>query len=398
MSDKSQRLNKAIEINRDICEMIIETGAEDVFKCYQCGNCMALCPWNQIQGVNYVNYRFSQRVKLGTIIESEEKDEIELDINDVFRCVGCDSCLYKCPRGVNTSNILRAIRRILVDFQSLPDTLKATVRKVHNVGNPLGESRDKRSDWAVELNIPECTEEMDYLYFSCCLPAYETRIQKVAQESVKILQKSGISFGTIGNKESCCGEAIRRIGAETVFEEVSKSNIKEISNVKAANVIVNSPHCYTTFKNEYPELGAEFDAVHLSVLFSQLINDKKIVPMKPFNKKVVYHDPCTLGRQNGIYEEPRSVLKSIPGLQLLEVKNFNRKDSLCCGAGSGGLWMEWDDDERIVDVRLRQLIETGADVIAVACPYCLQMFEETLKSMETDVEVMDVTEILYGSI
>ena len=201
----------------------------------------------------------------------------------------------------------------------------------------------------------------------------------------------------MGTKEHCCGEAVRRIGAEQVFKQVCKANIKEFKNSGVKKVLVSSPHCFTTFKNEYPEFGADFEALHITQFLAELIDEGKIIPKKEFNKKVVYHDPCTLGRKNDIYEEPRNILKSIPGLELVEVEEFNRNLSVCCGAGSGGLWMEWDKDERIVNVRLKQLIETGADVIAVACPYCLQMFEETLKSMNSEIQVMDVTEILYES-
>ncbi|MBC8312853.1 MAG: (Fe-S)-binding protein [Candidatus Cloacimonetes bacterium] len=223
-------------------------------------------------------------------------------------------------------------------------------------------------------------------------------MQKVAQDTVKILMKNKTSFGILGKDENCCGEGIRRVGAEKVFQKVSKANITTFKKAGVKNILVSSPHCFTVFKNDYPTLDAKFKVLHTTQYFSQLIDAKIIKPNKSFAKKVVYHDPCTLGRQNNIYEEPRYILKNIPDLELVEVKDFNRDFSLCCGAGCGGLWLEWEKKERIVNVRIQQLMETGAEIIAVACPYCLQMFEETIKTMDLDVQVMDVSEILWESL
>ena len=386
------------DINDEIREVLIEEGAEDIYKCYQCGICTSICPWFQVDMYNFPVYRFSLETSMGMVASSEDKDELAAEIDKIYRCVGCDACVTQCPHGIDTPSILRAARRLLVDFGSYPETLKSTAQKIKNVGNPLGEPAEKRADWAIDLNVPKFQEGMDHLYFPCCLPAYDSRIQNVAKATAKILQQYNISFGILGEKERCCGEAIRKVGAEKVFTEVCKTNIKEFSGSGVKNVLVSSPHCFTTFKNEYPEFGADFETLHITQFLSKLIDEGTIKPSKEFNKKVVYHDPCTLGRKNGVYEEPRNCLKCIPGLELLEVEEFNRNLSVCCGAGSGGLWMEWEKNERIADVRLKQLIDTGADIIAVACPYCLQMFEETLKSMNLEIQVLDVTEILYESL
>ena len=385
------------EINEEIREVLLEEGAEGIYKCYQCGKCTSICPWFQVGFYDFPVYRFSLEAAMGMVASSEDKDELAKEIDKIYRCVGCEACVDQCPHGIDTPKILRAARRLLVDFGSYPEVLKSTVQKIHNVGNPFGEPIEKRADWAKDIDVPEFQEGMEYLYFPGCLPAYDSRNQNVARATAKILQKIGISFGILGIKEHCCGEAIRRIGAEQVFKEVCNANIKEFSNSGVKRVLVSSPHCYTTFKYEYPEFGADFETLHITQFLSKLIDEGKIEPKKEFKKKVVYHDPCTLGRKNNIYEEPRNILKNIPALKFLEVENFNRNLSVCCGAGSGGLWMEWDKDERIANVRLKQLIDTGAEVIAVACPYCLQMFEESLKSMKTDIQVLDVTEILFES-
>jgi Fe-S oxidoreductase len=391
-------MSNLITINPEIRDTIIEAGGDDVIKCYQCGKCMAACPWNFIKKLDYPTYRFCQRIKLGAIIDSENKEDIAVDTIDVFRCVGCNSCRYECPRGVNLSDVLRAVRRLLVDFGSYPSELKSVVTRLFNSGNPLGEPVEKRADWATGLDVPQFKESHEYLYFSCCVPAYDARAKNVAQSTAKILKKAGVSFGIIGKDEFCCGEAVRRVGAEKVFQAAVKNNTEVFKKTGVKKVITTSPHCYLTFKQDYPEYYDKLDAIHVTQFFAELIKNNKIKPKKSFNKKVVYHDPCTLGRQMEVYEEPRQILKSIPGLELIEVPTFNREFSICCGGGAMGLWRDWPQDERLANLRSEQLLATGADVIAVACPYCLQMFEETVKSMGLEVLVMDITEILYESL
>lgn len=391
-------MSNVITINPEIRDTIIESGGDDVIKCYECGKCMAACPWNFLKTINYTTYRFCQRIKLGAIIEREDKKDIAADTIDVFRCVGCNSCRYECPRGVNLSDVLRAVRRILVDFGSYPSELKSVVSRLYNSGNPLGEPAEKRADWAAGLDVPQFNESHEYLYFSCCVPAYDARAKKVAQATAKILKKAGVSFGIIGKEEYCCGEAVRRIGAEKVFQTAVKNNTEVFKKAGVKKVITTSPHCYLTFKQEYPEYYDKFDAIHVTQLFAQLIKEKKVVPGKKFNKTVVYHDPCTLGRQMDVYEEPREVLQSIPGLKLVEIPTFNREFSICCGAGAMGLWRDWPQGERLAEFRIKQAVNTGAEVLCVACPYCLQMFEENIKSMGIDIQVVDIAEILYESL
>lgn len=388
--------NLADEINPEIRDALIEMGAEDVFKCYQCGKCASACPWFQVGTYDFPIFRLALEAALGMIAASEDKDELAREIDKIYRCVGCEACIDQCPHGVNIPDIFRAGRRLLVDFGSYPDVLKSIVQKIHNVGNPLGEPREKRTDWTADVDAPPFEARMDYLYFPCCLPSYDPRLKSVAKATARLLKAAGVSFGILGAGESCCGEAIRRIGAESVFDEVRQENTDAFRKAGADRIVVSSPHCFSVFLNDYPQ--AEIEVMHISQLLSGLIEDGELRPRKPFKKKVVYHDPCILGRQNEIYEEPRRILRSIPGLELLEVEDFSRNLSVCCGAGSGGLWMEWEKTERIAGVRVNQLIGTGADVIATACPYCLQMIEETAKSMKIDTPVMDITEILIASI
>ena len=395
MTDKKSLTD---QLNPEIREFLIEMGAEDVFKCYQCGKCSSVCPWFQVGTYDFPVYRFPLEAALGMMASSEDKDELLAEVDRIYRCVGCEACVNQCPHGVKIPSILRAARRILVEYGSYPEALKDTVGRIRDTGNPTGDPPEKRLGWAKDLDIPDYEPGMDYLFFSCCISSYDQRIKEVSSAIAKVLKAAGVSFGLLASANRCCSEAIRRVGAEEVFLENSASNIEAFAGAGVTKVLVNSPHCYTTFKNEYPEQGARFEAVHITQLLAGLIKEGRIKPAGEFKKKVVYHDPCTLGRQNGIYDEPREVLNSIPGLELLEVPNFNREFSVCCGAGSGALWTEWEKDERIVAVRLEQLTATGADVIAVACPYCQQMLEETVKSMGMEIKVMDVAEILAASL
>ena len=394
----ANKKNIVAELNPEIRDALVEMGAKDAYKCFQCGKCASVCPWFQVGTYEFLVFRFPLETVLGLIASSEDKEEMAMEVDKIYRCVGCEACVDQCPLGVNMPHILRSARRILVDFGSYPETLKSVVQKIRNVGNPLGEPREKRADWAKEMDISEFKPEMDLLYFPCCLPAYDSRIQNVAKTTAQLVRHAGTSFGILGTKESCCGEAIRRVGAEGVYKETAQANINVFKEARVKRVLVSSPHCFVTFKKEYPELGSTFDAVHTTEYFWDLIEQGKIRPTRSLNKKVVYHDPCTLGRQSGIYDAPRNILRSIPGLQLLEEEEFSRNLSLCCGAGSGALWIDWPKGERMADIRIEQLVGTGADIIAVACPYCLQMFEETVKAMNLDVAVMDVSEILYESV
>jgi Fe-S oxidoreductase len=213
------------------------------------------------------------------------------------------------------------------------------------------------------------------------------------------MEKAGISFGILGNEQSCCGESIRKTGNEELFKNLVRSNADVFNKAGVTKIVVSSPHCYHTLKNEYPELGAQFEVVHSSQFVAELIKDKKIQLTKEFKKKVTLHDSCYLGRHNNIYEEPRNVLNSIPGLELVEMLN-NRKDGLCCGGGGGRIWAETKKNERFSDIRVRQAIDAGADTLATACPYCMANFEDSVLSMDKSsvLQVKEIVELVADAI
>ena len=262
-------------------------------------------------------------------------------------------------------------------------------------GNPLNEERNKRANWAEGLSVKTFTEGMEILYFPGCYLSYDPRLKKVARATANILNRAGIDFGILGSKENCCGESIRKTGDEELFKRLARENIKTFIDNGVRKILVSSPHCYHTFKNEYPEFKVNFEVIHISQYLAELINAGKLELSKEYGKKVTYHDPCYLGRHNSIYDEPREVLKKIPGLELHEMAD-SRKDSLCCGGGGGRIWMETPKGERFSDLRLEQAIGIGAEVLVTSCPYCITNFEDSRLNREDSevIEIKDITEII----
>jgi Fe-S oxidoreductase len=291
-----------------------------------------------------------------------------------------------------------SLRRVASNYEVFPPSVRSarTARaSLISEGNPLQFERKKRADWAKELSVKPFAEGMESLYFVGCYLSFDPRMKKVAAATVNILNKAGVNFGILGEKENCCGESIRKTGSEDVFKSLAKENIKTFIDSGVKKIIVSSPHCYHTFKNEYPEFMVKFEVVHISQYLFELISAGRLKFTKSFAKKVTYHDPCYLGRHNEIYDEPREVLKMIPGLDLVEMAD-SRKDSLCCGGGGGRIWMDTPKNERFSDIRLMQAESIGAQVLATSCPYCITNFEESRLNLEYDkvLEVKDIMEII----
>ena len=263
------------------------------------------------------------------------------------------------------------------------------------MGNPLGEEPEKRDDWAKELGVKRFARGTEILYFPCCIPAYDPDVKTVARSTATILGRLGINFGLIGSEGKCCGEAIRKAGHEDTFQSLAQSNINLFSSNGVKTVIVSSPHCYHAFKNEYPVLGGNFQVLHITQYLASLIDQGKLKFSKEIKQRVIYSDPCYLGRHNNIYDEPRKILQSIPGLELIEFPDF-REEAICCGGGGGRIWMETKKGERFSDIRVERALEKGANIIAVACPYCFLNYRDSVLSMDKaeTIQVKDVSELV----
>ncbi len=370
-----------------VVEGIQEAGGEAFRFCYQCGTCETVCPWNRVR--KFFVRRMIHEAQLGVV---------PFEAEDLWLCVTCRQCVERCPRGVEIIDVMRAMRRLLVPDGVVPASipnLRGIMTSLASVGNPWGQDPQDRPNWAKGLEVKEFTEGMEYLYFPCCYPSYEPRLKKVSFATAKLLNQAGVDYGILGSKENCCGESVRKAGNETLFKNLAKGNIKTYIDHGVKKILVSSPHCFHTFKNEYPEFKVQFEVTHLSQFLFHLLKEGKLSITKAFPKRVTYHDPCYLGRHNGIFDEPREVLRRIPGLELVEMAD-NREKSLCCGMGGGRIWMETAKNERFSVLRLEQAIAVGAEVLVTACPYCISQFEDSrliLKNSEA-IRIMDITEVL----
>ena len=372
---------------KEISAVIVENGGASFQLCYQCGICDAVCPWNRVR--SFSMRRLVRQATFGlTDIESE----------DMWRCTTCGNCPQRCPRGVNQIEAGVSLRRIATEYSVFPEAVTPIITVGDSLmaeGNPFNMERDKRADWAANLDVKTFTEEMEILYSPGCYLSYDPRMKKVATATVEILNKAGVDFGILGAKESCCGESIRKTGNEEVFKSLAKENIKSFIDHGVKRILVSSPHCYHSFNNEYPEFNVNFEIVHMSQFLNELLDEGRLKPTKKYGKNVTYHDPCYLGRHNGIFGAPRNILKHVLGREVTEMADY-WENSLCCGGGGGRIWMETPKEERFADLRLQQAIDVEAEVLVTTCPYCITNFTDSALSLEDGqaIEIKDITEIV----
>jgi Fe-S oxidoreductase len=261
--------------------------------------------------------------------------------------------------------------------------------------NPWNLSAMDRGDWADELEIKEFDgEEHEYLLFVGCMASFDDRAKKISRALVKLLDQAGVSFGYLGSDEPCCGETARRAGSESNARMMQDENIETFKELGVKKIVTACPHCFNTFKNEYPELGGKYEVVHHTELLADLVRKGKICPKEKIEQRVGYHDGCYLGRYNNVFNPPREILSRIPGLELTEIPT-SQKRALCCGAGGGCFFME-EEGERIGNRRVEELLKAEPKTIASACPYCMTMLSDGLKAKDLFDEKgqLDIAEIL----
>jgi Fe-S oxidoreductase len=377
--------------SKEIIEVIKESGGDAFKYCYQCGLCDTVCPWNRVR-----NFSMRKLVRQATFGLSE------IESDDMWLCSTCGKCPEMCPRGVKIIECGVSLRRIATEYGVFPgsaEPVPAISESLKGEGNPLREVRKERANWAEGLGVETYSEGMEYLYFPGCYLCYDPRLKKVARATAAILKKAGIEFGILGEAENCCGESIRKTGDEELFKHLARTNIKTFVDHGVKKILVSSPHCFHTFKNEYPEFMVNFEVVHISQYLFELVSQGKLDLGGEYNKKAAYHDPCYLGRHNNIYDEPREALRKIPGLELVEMAD-SFEDSLCCGGGGGRIWMETVKGERFSDLRVEQAVAAGAEVLVTSCPYCITNFEDSRLNLENSevIEIKDITEIIMEAI
>jgi Fe-S oxidoreductase len=324
----------------------------------------------------------------------------------LWACTSCRACEEQCPVLISYVDKIIDMRRNLVMVKGeFPHTLNKPFQGMETNGNPWNLSRMDRAGWADGLGVPMMAEnpKAQVLFWVGCAASYDDRAKKIARSTVRLLKQAGIDFAILGQEENCTGDPARRAGNEFLFAMLAEGNVATVNGYKeqggVKTIVTTCPHCFNTLKNEYPDFGLKVEVVHHTDYLLGLVAEGKLVPTKPVEGRVVYHDSCYLGRYNGIYDPPREILKRIPGVELVEPEYWTKQRGLCCGAGGAQMFMEEQNHDRVNVKRTLQLLDTGAKTVASACPFCMTMLTDGIKSknLEESIKQMDVVELLDRS-
>ncbi len=327
--------------------------------------------------------------------------------NELWSCTTCRACMTECPATIeHVDDIIDFRRNLTMVLGEIPSGVKTVLQGIERSGNPWKLPQRSRTEWAAGLDVPTLAEkeEVEVLYWVGCAPSYDDRSKKTARAMVQLMQRAGVDFAILGDEETCTGDPARRMGEELLYEQQATTNNETFSQYKFKKVVTTCAHCFNTIKNEYPQFGGkagiDYEVIHHTEYLNDLVEQGKLTPTVPLNQKVVYHDPCYIGRYNDIYEEPRSVLQHIPGVELVEAGERNREKAMCCGGGGGNVWMEGWGDKGINVIRLEQLQTNQPDTVAMGCPFCMVMFEDAAKNTGQGETLgrKDVAEMLLESL
>jgi Fe-S oxidoreductase len=352
-----------------------------VLMCMQCGMCAGSCPES---GLTPFNIR--------TLVRKRQFLR-EVDESIPWYCTSCGECTLRCPRDVKPSEMIIEVRSSLVEEGKIPVSIQKALENTFVQKNPWGRPRAKRGAWQEEMSVkvPHVKDtDSKRLLFTCCIQAYDPRCMVIPANVAKILTKGGVEFGVLGAEESCCGNEMRRMGEMGLFEELQQANTAAFQKYGVKEIIALSPHCMNTLKKEYGDLGIKIS--HYTELLAAMLEEGSLSFKSPYNKKVIYHDPCFLGKQNKIFEAPRNILRAIEGLQLLEFSG-SRENSLCCEGGGGRMFYEAEVSYlRNSEKRVREALEKGAEVLATSCPFCVMTLEDP--ATEKGLPVKELSEIV----
>jgi Fe-S oxidoreductase len=390
----------------------------DLYNCTECGRCTSACPAN-VSGKEldpkWLILNLKEHLLEGgpTLLgrsgnggqeKSPQKPMVGEVIHDnvLWACTTCRWCVDACPVFIEHVPKIVDMRRWLVLTESrFPAELQPTFRNLETNGNPWQMSWQTRSDWAKDLGVKVMSDvrQAEYLYWVGCYGCFDERNKKVARAFVTLLKAAGVDFAILGNEEKCTGEPARRLGHEYLYQTLAQGNIETLKGYKFQTIVTACPHCFNTIRNEYPDFDGRFKVIHHSQLLDELVGAGRLRVKRERVERITYHDACNLGRYNDVYEEPRRVLASASRGALLEMR-LNRSKGFCCGGGGGRAWMEENEGRRVSQVRVEQAMEVKPDILASACPFCLTMFEDGVKSKDVadKIKTKDIAEVLAESL
>ncbi|MBC2712287.1 MAG: 4Fe-4S dicluster domain-containing protein [Desulfosarcina sp.] len=404
----------------------------DLYTCTECGRCKEVCPtYTTDKPLNL--HEFNDKLKLellenadkiikkaklsSTIKQSEDSEQIEkikeeiTELNSkrqligeviaedtLWACTTCRACEEVCPVTIEHVPRIIAMRQgQTLMAESYPKELNTALKGLERNGNPWGIGYDKRADWAKGLDVKMMADDsdVDYLLWVGCAGSFDDRSKKVSTSLVRILQKAGVSFAILGVEEKCTGDFARRVGNEMMFQMMAEENIATLNNYKVKKIITACPHCLNSLKHDYPQMGGNYDVIHHAEFIDQLVKEGKIKLKQSLEGALTYHDPCYLGRYNNIYDQPRSILRSVSKGGFKELERHGR-ESFCCGAGGGRMWMEETIGKRIYLERSEEIVGRQVSTVAVGCPFCLTMIEDGMKEIgkEEAIKTMDIAELV----
>ncbi|MCD6345494.1 MAG: (Fe-S)-binding protein [Anaerolineae bacterium] len=380
---------EAIVINDELWERLLELTGGAATLCYQCGTCTAICPWGLVKEETFSVRSFIRQAQLGL----PDGDEA------LWMCTTCGECEAYCPRGVAITDVFRGLRTLAWERRAVPEGLPSLLWAIFWNDNPWGQPPSQRAQWAQDLALPTFDPaQHEILCYVGSAASYDGRAQKVAVALVRLLRAAGVSFGILGNEEPPSGADVLDVGHQPYFEELAQHTADVFREKGVTRLLTISPHDYDAFKNHYPPVSDDFQPLHYTQYLAELIAAGRLRLEKPVDFRVTFHDPCYLARHNDETAAPRRVLEAIPGVELSEMEDAG-VDTLCCGCGGGRMWLETAPDERFADLRVAEALETGATVLATACPYCIACLEDSLKAQKIkNLVVMDVAEIAALSV
>jgi len=380
----------------------------DLYSCVSCGQCQDICPatasGKPLNPKNLIQDLKADLLQTAPSLLKDKDAETKMlpggviATDDIWACTTCRACDEVCPVYVEHIDKIIDLRRNLVMEQAIiPESAEQALRSIEARGHPWRGATASRTDWTEGLDIKTIDKDnpCEILLWVGCSGALEERSIKATRALAKLLKQANVDFAILGVQESCCGDPARRLGNEYLFQMQAEENIGRLNSYGVKKIVSACPHCYNTIKNEYPAFGGNFEVMHHSQFIAELIEAGRLVLKNSNNPAITYHDPCYLGRYNGVFKQPRSILKKLPGAKLLEMER-NGKSSFCCGGGGGRMWQEENIGRRISEMRIEQALGTKAATLAAACPFCLQMFEDAIKAKEcqASIRVMDIAELV----